>query len=291
MEMMAKHDHTEMKPLSANEKMKLAELERRIVIDFGAFYRVGTALAEINERRLYRESHNTFDAYCKDMWDMCKSRAYQLIDAAEVCENLKMSLSTNCGQTDDVIEMLPLNEAQARELAKLAPEQQPLAWEAVINFNPEKKPTARLVKKAVKEIIGEKVTRTIRNTQTKISALDIVGANFKEAFNAFLDQVKEARDGGYKVTSRRAILKHLDAVRTVIAEDGVVIDDGILYGSDDAKKVERAGFTLYRMDRTSMTIKVRAGGGWPKHSGPYDTIKELEAEFALLMQNDKTLRG
>ena len=60
----------EIKPLSSRERMLLEELERRIVSEFSAFHRVGMALAEINERQLYRETHRTFESYCKNLWDM-----------------------------------------------------------------------------------------------------------------------------------------------------------------------------------------------------------------------------
>jgi len=66
----------EIKPLSSRERMLRAELERRIVSEFGAFHRVGTALAEINERQLYRETHPTFESYCKNLWDMAPGTAY-----------------------------------------------------------------------------------------------------------------------------------------------------------------------------------------------------------------------
>ena len=47
------------------EVARLAELE--LVIERGqkAFVAVGNALAEIRDQRLYRETHATFEAYCK----------------------------------------------------------------------------------------------------------------------------------------------------------------------------------------------------------------------------------
>ena len=40
-----------------------------------------------------------------------------------------------------------------------------------------------------------------------------------------------------------------------------------------------------------MTIKERAGGGWAKHSGPYATVKEMEAAFKEILLDDMHLVG
>jgi hypothetical protein len=36
----------------------------------------------VGNSRIYRESHDTFEAFCKDEWEMSWQRAYQYIDAA-----------------------------------------------------------------------------------------------------------------------------------------------------------------------------------------------------------------
>lgn len=42
----------------------------------------GRALTVIRDARLYRETHATFEAYCRERWQMSRPRAYQLISAA-----------------------------------------------------------------------------------------------------------------------------------------------------------------------------------------------------------------
>lgn len=37
----------------------------------------------IRDNRLYRESHKTFETYCRERWNMSRPGAYQLIETAE----------------------------------------------------------------------------------------------------------------------------------------------------------------------------------------------------------------
>ncbi len=63
---------------------RLDHCERIIENGFGVFIAVGEALAEIRDSKLYKDSHKTFEAYCKARWDLGRSRAYELIDQAKV---------------------------------------------------------------------------------------------------------------------------------------------------------------------------------------------------------------
>ena len=74
---------------------------------------MGCALAKIRDSRLYRETHETFESYCRDRWDMGKAYAYRLIDSAQVQEVLS-----------PMGDITPTNERQVRPLTKLTPEQQ-----------------------------------------------------------------------------------------------------------------------------------------------------------------------
>ena len=51
-----------------------------------------------------------------------QSRAYQFMDSAKVVGNL---------QSSTIVELLPINESQARPLASLEPEEQVEAWKRV----------------------------------------------------------------------------------------------------------------------------------------------------------------
>lgn len=101
----------------------LTTLEGIIERGMTTFVDVGTALAEIRDRRLYRETHPEFDSYCRERWGFNRQRAHQMIEAASVT----VALST----TVDIPP--PRIERQARELAKVEPEHRADTWRAVVD--------------------------------------------------------------------------------------------------------------------------------------------------------------
>jgi hypothetical protein len=93
----------------------LAELEAEIETGLATFMRTGLALYAIRDRRLYADTHDTFEAYCLDRWGFTDRRARQLIDAAETGT------------------MVPVkNERQARALAGLSPADAAEVWEQAV---------------------------------------------------------------------------------------------------------------------------------------------------------------
>ena len=70
------------------------------------FHSVGQALKEIRDNHFYRNlGFDSFESYVKNRWDIGKSHAYRLIDAAQVIDNLS-----------PIGDILPVNEAQCRLL-------------------------------------------------------------------------------------------------------------------------------------------------------------------------------
>src|SRR4028118_2436674 len=74
--------------LDVAQRARLQELESIVEHGLQIFYEVGKALDEIREQKLYRESHKTFDAYCREKWGIAKQTANRFIAAAQVIENL-----------------------------------------------------------------------------------------------------------------------------------------------------------------------------------------------------------
>lgn len=128
--------------LTLAERQRLTELEQVVSENLMTFYEVGMALAEIRDNRLYRETHDTFDAYCRERFDVVKTHANRLIGAARVVENL-----TPMGVK------LPANERQARPLTRLKPEDQREVWRKVIEQSP-KGATTQIVRRAVSSFLG-----------------------------------------------------------------------------------------------------------------------------------------
>jgi hypothetical protein len=75
---------------------------------------VGNALREIRDSRLYRATHGTFEAYCRERWGISRPHAYRLISSAEVAKSLS--------PVGDI------TERALRPLAKLHPQKRQAAF-------------------------------------------------------------------------------------------------------------------------------------------------------------------
>lgn len=88
--------------LAKPEARRLATLEIIIEAGMPEFQRVGLALAEIRDKRLYRDNYGTFAAYVAGRWGKKRLWAYRQITAAAVAEMYPIGIQ---------------NERQARALA------------------------------------------------------------------------------------------------------------------------------------------------------------------------------
>ena len=122
------------------EVLELDSLEDRVQRGFRAFWDIGQALRQIRDKRLYRQKYSTFEEYCINRWEIARRTAYQLIDAAEVYENVRHGA-----------QIFPANERQVRPLVALAPEEQQKVWEEAVSTAPNGKITATHVVKVAKE--------------------------------------------------------------------------------------------------------------------------------------------
>ncbi len=133
--------------LTLVEQQELFELEATIRDGLRTFIQVGEALQTVREKRLYRSDYASFEAYCQERWQMGRQYAYRLIGGAEVAGNLVSSIGDTA---------LPQKEAHTRELSKLAPEAQPVAWlKAVQAAGSVEAVTAEIVSRAVDEVLGK----------------------------------------------------------------------------------------------------------------------------------------
>jgi len=129
-----------------SRKDRLTELEDQIFRGFVAFYEVGEALTEIQQEKLYQDAgHKTFDDYCQARWGIKRGRAYQLIEASKVYQNLSTIVDKT--EMSTIVDILPANEAQARPLANLEPSDQPKAWQKAVE-TAGGQPTGQQVKQA-----------------------------------------------------------------------------------------------------------------------------------------------
>src|SRR5258708_541023 len=99
------------KRLTTQEEQILQGCER--IIDEGLktilekFYVVGHALMIIQEQRLYRAEHLSFDDYVADRWEIGRRTAYRFIKATRVLDQITPTA------------VMPTRESQIRPLTKL----------------------------------------------------------------------------------------------------------------------------------------------------------------------------
>ena len=82
----------EQAPLTVEDARELGCCETVIERGLGAFVEVGNALQVIRDKRLYRAEYGTFEAYCRERWGVSRPRAYQMVEASSVVENLSTML-------------------------------------------------------------------------------------------------------------------------------------------------------------------------------------------------------
>lgn len=75
---------------------------------------VAAAIMQIRDDRLYLETHDSFEDFCKEVLGITRDYAYRLIGAAKVKKSLPKNLSSKI-----------TNERQARELGRVAEDDRP----------------------------------------------------------------------------------------------------------------------------------------------------------------------
>ena len=167
-------------------EQRLAHLESVIKKYRQDFYSVGKALKEIRDARHYHKlSFKSFESYLRLRWDMGRSQAYRLIQAAYVIDNLS-----------PIGELLPKNEAQARPLTKLDAFSQRRLWREFLKTG--KALSALNIKKFVSAHLGEQKTKT--------PFIELISNDYKQAVTDMLLQISLAQNDGWKSTSQKTAL-------------------------------------------------------------------------------------
>lgn len=286
------------KPLTVTESNRLEELEGVIKENFLGFVAVGNALAEIRERRLYRNEENrTFEGYCRDLWDMSRQHADRLVASARVLENLT---PIGVKMEDDPNFLLPLNEAQARELTTLEPVEQQTVWQEILDhrltqYKKGQSITAATVKKAVLKFKGKKLEVHLEQSTREASnkRKDYASEEFVESYNAFAEQIKAAQALNWRNTSRTAVFENLSILLNLVAQAGpkTLQKRGCSMELSDREKLEKSGFRLFRIRPDELVIEEwRSGDKWMVVSS-HDTASQLSDTFKELMADPRNLRA
>ena len=145
-------------PLTDEEQRDLVRREEYIEENLQTLFSVGKAFADIRDRKLYRESHRTFEEYCRERWQISRPRAYQLIDASVIQETVSTNVDKNMP--------LPTNESQTRALKKAPKEKQPELWEKAVSQNNGKSPSARQIIQVIET--DEEEAERLRDVQEAV---------------------------------------------------------------------------------------------------------------------------
>ena len=165
---------------------RLTHLENLIARNQCHFHKIGKALKEIRDSRLYKLIlFETFEAYTKARWDMGKSNAYRLIQAYQVVNNLS-----------PIGDILPGNESQVRPLVKLNPFEQRKAWKTFLDTGMEI--TAPNIKKFIAGC------KTSAKGTSVVDLTDQISKEYIDAVHAMLEQVRIAQNDHWLKTSRQA---------------------------------------------------------------------------------------
>ena len=204
-------------------KVKLEQCEQIIKRGLSTFLEVGEALATIRDNELYKVTHNTWEKYCNEKWDLSKMHAHRQVRAYETVCLLKSKsnqLVTYINPDQQEI-ILPLNEAQTRPLTDLSLENQSKAWDLVLEqLNEGKKLTAALVKKAAREVRGDVVKKRDIDTKARIESTHLVSNRIKNLYLQMLEAICDERNAGWKSSKKKVVVSHLhDLIRTAKGEE------------------------------------------------------------------------
>lgn len=166
---------------------RLAHLENIIADNQYRFYEIGKALKEIRDSRLYKLTlFETFEAYARARWDICRSQAYRLINAYSVIGNLS-----------PIGDILPGNESQTRSLIQLDPIEQREAWRDFLNTGMD------INARNIKDFIDE---RKAKEKGKPVDLTDQISSDYMNGVQEMLGQIRVAQNDHWQKTSRQAAL-------------------------------------------------------------------------------------
>src|SRR5579862_9622453 len=130
------------RPHPGDEQL-LERCEQLIENGLGGYFQAGQALFTIKTKQLYVKTHDTFEDYCRERWDISRFYAHRLMAAAKVATHLLTNGNIPAPET----------EAQLRPLVGLESEVANKVWQRAAKEAGGKPITSILVKAAAEEII------------------------------------------------------------------------------------------------------------------------------------------
>jgi hypothetical protein len=131
-------------PLSDTERNRLRELIGIVNRGMSEFLKVGAALIEIKTSRLYRETHDNFDSFCRDTFGLGRSTCDHLVRSTQTAELLIANGAC-----------LPegASESTIRPISTIPdPELQVATWDLAQAASPKNGPTKTVVAKVARTV-------------------------------------------------------------------------------------------------------------------------------------------
>ena len=137
-------------PLSPSERDELnareEDMERDRDTIANAHARFAVNLLNIHDRRLYRETHGTFEAYCRERWGfISRAYPYRLIEHARTFQAM-----SSIEDAEHVV--FPTAVGQTKPLDRLPIEQRPEVWNQAVAENAGNVPNGKQVAAVVERI-------------------------------------------------------------------------------------------------------------------------------------------
>ncbi len=190
------------------ECQDLEHLEKVVEDNMVSWMKVGFALKEIRDRKLYRTKYSTFEQYTKDRFDCARSTAYQYLSGISVIENVR--------NADKSFPVLPEKEALVRPLTRLEPNEQPRAWGMAIKRALDTGSEGILTKHvvwAVECLRGEPIEKV--KTRISTSTGDLPD-EFRDAFRSITESIFAARTNRFKGIDRKKMVEILDGLKRLL---------------------------------------------------------------------------
>ena len=261
--------------LTPDEIAELGQCETVIERGFATFVDVGTALASIRDGRLYRETHGTFEDYCHERWNLSRTGAYQLMDAADTVESMSAMADTP-----------PItNERQARAIAPTLKEHGPEFAAEVLRDAAEVGLSAKSIQQTAERAVATRL-RAERQRQEQARQADELLAD--PATRTEVDDIIDQLDAGHTI-----VINLRDPLATALQRAGYVTEIGrntawgnpfILDEDGNRDQVIEAYRVHYLPNKPSLSarlteLKGRALGCWcaplPCHG---DVLKDAAGE-------------
>jgi hypothetical protein len=156
------------------------------------FVQIGRALMLIRDKRLYRETHSSFEAFCQEEFQMARTFVHYHIEAVKVMDNLLRDKGSQ-------IVNVPTSEGVTRELTKVKdPEEQKEVWKEAVKTSPKgKKVTASHLRETINKKMAEKTGVKPKSKPNKTSS-----GKFKETEaerKAYAEKIRHSKDPRHEI--------------------------------------------------------------------------------------------